>query len=363
MKKKTLSIILILLFSLNLSVTAFAVMRVPTGEVVGEITIEIPGRDGLQLTIANVIDGVTVNDSTFFLYYIPTETTFSFNQDTYARLAHLGDGDDEWAAFEANRVYTCYTVWRGDWWFVDEDFYNTYKDENRPPISISIVYLDMFPIYREFYESGGMRLDESAVSIYTYEARDTVQPPVDTTPAETPSGWAAGEVNAAIEAGLVPDELQRNYGDFITRGEMAQMFINLIEKASGQSIEDFMAEKGVAINENAFTDTNNRAVLAANALDIINGVGNGMFDPDGIFKRAHIAVMVNRVARVLGIDTEGHTHSFVDLGGHWAEPELGWPVHAGIIEGVGDNRFDPEGNLTTEMAIVLAYRALAPLSQ
>ena len=214
--------------------------------------------------------------------------------------------------------------------------------------------------FTHIYFDGDILISIRRSSPGTVPPVDTPDPP--TTP-DTPHTWAEPEVTAAIAAGLVPQELQRNYRNGITRGEMAQMFINLIEKASGQSIDDFMAAKGVAINDNAFTDTNDRAVLAANALGIIMGFGDGSFNPGGNFTRAHIAVMINRVARTLGVDTDGYTHSFIDMDGHWAEPELGWPVHAGIIEGVGDNMFDPEANLTTEMAIVLAYRALAPLSQ
>jgi hypothetical protein len=180
---------------------------------------------------------------------------------------------------------------------------------------------------------------------------------------DAPTSWAVADVNAAIAAGLVPENLQRNYQSNITRGEVAQMFINLLEKASGQTIDDFMAAKGVSINDDAFTDTTDRAVRAANALGIINGVGGGRFDPGGVLTRAHIAGLANNIAKVLGVETEGYTHSFTDVSGHWAEPWLGWPVHAKIIQGVGDNKFDPDGQLTTEMAIMLAYHALAPLSQ
>ena len=71
-----------------------------------------------------------------------------------------------------------------------------------------------------------------------------------------------------------------------------------------------MAAKGVTINNSAFTDTTDKAVLAANALGIINGVAEGRFDPDGTLTRAQIAAIINRVARVMGVDTEGYSHSF-----------------------------------------------------
>ena len=180
---------------------------------------------------------------------------------------------------------------------------------------------------------------------------------------DAPSSWAVEEVEAAIVAGLVPVNLQRNYQYTVTRGEVAQIFINLIEKAADQDIDSFLEEKGVAIDENAFTDTTDRDVLAANALGIIKGIGDNKFDPDGVFMRAHIAVIINRVARVLGEDTDGYTHGFTDVEGHWVDSELGWPVHADIIQGIEDNRFDPDADLTTEMVITITYRALTALSE
>ena len=179
---------------------------------------------------------------------------------------------------------------------------------------------------------------------------------------DKPSTWAVGEINAAIETGIVPAHLQRNYQNSLSRGNVAQMFINLIEKVSEMPINQFLASKGVTINKNAFTDTNDETVLAANALGIINGVGNGKFEPDGTLTRAHVAALLTRVANVLGVKTTGYSHSFTDVGGHWADSELGWPVHVGIINGVGGNRFEPDSPLTTEQVIIAAYRAIIPMS-
>ena len=189
---------------------------------------------------------------------------------------------------------------------------------------------------------------------------DTAPPP----PSDSkPSSWAEVEVNAAIAAGLVPQGLQGNYQSDVSRGDVAAMFINLIEKVCDQTIDDFMDAKGVEINDGAFTDTADRAVLAANALGIINGVGEGLFDPGGTLKRAQIAAIINRAARALDINTEGYPHSFSDVEGHWSDAELGWPASLGIINGYEDGTFRPEGNLTTEQAIAITYRAFTVLTQ
>jgi len=188
--------------------------------------------------------------------------------------------------------------------------------------------------------------------------------PTSTQPTQTtdsPSTWAIVEVSSAIEVGLVPENLQKNYTQPVSRGDVAQMFINLIEKSSGQSIDAFLAAQGASINNNAFTDTTDKAVLAANALGIINGVGNNRFDPNGTLTRAQIAAIINRLARTLDVDTEGYTHEFTDVAGHWVNTELGWPVYAGVVNGIGDNKYNPDGQLTTEQAIAITYRALQSL--
>lgn len=191
---------------------------------------------------------------------------------------------------------------------------------------------------------------------------DTVIDPA--TWAEQPSDYAKNEVYAAYEAGLVPESLTHGFTEPVSRGAVAQMFVNLLEKASGKSAAELIAEKGAEINENAFTDTSDRAVLEANALGIINGTGEGKFSPDGGLKRVQIAAIINRVARTLGVETDGFTHSFSDITDNfaWADAELGWPVSAGIINGVGGGRFNPGGELKTQDAILIVYRAYKALT-
>ena len=191
----------------------------------------------------------------------------------------------------------------------------------------------------------------------------TVRASKDSENQDVPSSWATAEVATAISAGLVPEVLQKNYTKPVSRADVAQMFINLIEQSSGKSIDRLMDEKGVSINKDAFTDTSDYAVLAANALGIINGTGNSQFSPDGTFTRSQIAAIINRVARVLGVNTDGYTHSFTDVVGHWVDTELGWPSSVGIINGVGENKFSPDTELTTEQAIAVTYRALQVLKQ
>lgn len=183
------------------------------------------------------------------------------------------------------------------------------------------------------------------------------------TVADVPSAWAKAEVESAISTGMVPDNLQKNYKKPVIRANVAQLFINLIEKSEGKSIDKIMAEKGVSADPTVFSDTTDEAVLAANALGIIGGVGSGNFNPNGTLTRAQIAAIISRVAKVMDIDTEGYNHSFTDVSGHWVNSELGWPSSEGIITGVGNNKFNPNGELTTEQTILITYRALQVLAE
>ena len=178
------------------------------------------------------------------------------------------------------------------------------------------------------------------------------------------SDWAVAEVNAASAAGLVPDSLMKDFKSPVTRGQVAEMFVRLVERSYNMKMPDILAAKGLSVNEGVFSDTTDINVIYANALGIINGTGQGKFSPDGTLKRAQIAAIINRAAKVVGIPTDGNTHEFSDITGNysWADPELGWPVHAGVINGVGQGRFSPGGDLTTEQAIAITYRAYKALT-
>ncbi|MBR2743417.1 MAG: S-layer homology domain-containing protein [Clostridia bacterium] len=175
------------------------------------------------------------------------------------------------------------------------------------------------------------------------------------------SDWAKAEVSAALDAGLVPDSLNDDLTSGISRADAARLFVGLIERVSGKSIDVFMAERGVSPDGSAFSDTSEACVLAANALGIIYGTGSGRFDPDGALTRAQAAAVINRAARVMGVETGGYTHGFSDVSGHWSDAELGWPESAGVINGVGGGRFDPDGALTAEQAVIIAHRAFVVL--
>ena len=176
-----------------------------------------------------------------------------------------------------------------------------------------------------------------------------------------PSAWAWAELTSAVNAGLVPAALMQNYQGSVSREAVAEMFVNLVEKASGWSIQSYMIGHGLQLDENAFADTRNPSVLAAHALGLVEGISPGLFAPDAPLTRAELVTILNRAAQVLGVDTGRYSHSFTDVSNHWVNSQLGWAAQTGIIQGTGEGRFDPDGILTTEEIIVITYRALTVL--
>lgn len=353
--KKILSLVLAAILTLSLSPAAFAAEEELAP--VDKITLSFT-KDGQDYTVTFTNIGnlvATETDSNgqaypYCLFYYPeTTVTFSESLDNTHELTNGFFLETDYHFGEDGKITadTTYSV---------SDVFKKLVTILNGSDSGDLGTLGAGPMFLIPWTSAEETLSfysGSVNSIHTFEKSGAT--------ADSPSDWAVTEVTAAIDAGLVPESLQSNYTGNVTRGQVAEMFIRLVEECAGMDIQGFLQQQGVTIDPNVFSDTSDEFVLAANALGIINGVGEGRFSPNGTFTRAQIAVIINRTADVLGVETAGFSHDFVDMAGHWADSELGWPVHAGVINGVGEGRFNPDGPLTTEQAIVIAYRALQAL--
>lgn len=187
-------------------------------------------------------------------------------------------------------------------------------------------------------------------------------------PLNTPSSWAKAEVEAAIALQLVPAELQHGYTHNITRADFSKLAVNLLQVKTGKSIEALLAESGQTINRQAFKDTQDSYVLAAFALGIVTGKGNGNFDPHGDITRQEAAIMLSRTAQALGLDVDkhmGNTFSFADQGeiASWATRGVAFVAstvdstnNANIMGGTGDNKFSPKAKYSKQQAYITIKR-------
>ena len=165
------------------------------------------------------------------------------------------------------------------------------------------------------------------------------------------SNWAKEQVSRAAENGLVPDGLGNNYQANITRAQFAATAVKLYEAMSGQ--------KAPAAGESPFTDTRDPAVIQAQALGIVSGVGNSKFAADALVTREQAAAMLSRVYTKLGgniPEVAGTTFADNDKVSSWAKDAVAFMADKGIVSGVGNNSFDPLGNASIEQALVIALR-------
>ena len=99
---------------------------------------------------------------------------------------------------------------------------------------------------------------------------------------------------------------------------------------------------------------NQPAIEALAARGIIDGKGNGLFDPDANMTRAEFSAIV---VRTLGLTAKAN-NAFTDvITDQWYAPYVGTANTYGIVNGVGDGRFNPEGTITRQEAAVMVARA------
>ena len=170
---------------------------------------------------------------------------------------------------------------------------------------------------------------------------------------ERPSSWAEAQVNAAISAGIVPAALQSAYTRNATRAEFCALATALYESSVGMPVA----------GRTTFTDTADENVEKMAFLGVVNGVGNGKFDPDAPLTREQAATMLSRLASAAGKPMEGLFPSFADENSisSWARSAVAQMQRSGVMNGVGDNRFDPAGPYTREQSILTMFRLQALL--
>ena len=146
-------------------------------------------------------------------------------------------------------------------------------------------------------------------------------------------------------------------GKFDPEGSMTRaMLVTVLWRYEGEPAE----------GENTFTDVPEGtwytgAVAWAASNGIVGGIGNGKFDPDGSITREQMATILFRYAQKKGIDTgkRGELSGFADSGNvsSWAKDALQWTVAEGIING-SDGKLLPQGNATRAQVSAILMRFL-----
>lgn len=168
---------------------------------------------------------------------------------------------------------------------------------------------------------------------------------------DTPSDWAAESVLKATMEGVLDKAQQKRYRKNITREDFCEIVygLPLVQRAL----------ENVTIDGINFTDTANEKVKALSALGIIYGTGGDKFSPNSYVTRQEVATILDRLYRLGGGDiTDEDRDAYADDGkiADWAKESVYNMRTAGIMQGMGDNKFSPYTLCTTEQTIVAAMR-------
>lgn len=86
---------------------------------------------------------------------------------------------------------------------------------------------------------------------------------------------------------------------------------------------------------------------------LMTGTGTNTFSPDGMTSRAQIVTILWRLSG----EPSALTGAFTDVpAGQYYSTAVAWASREGIVTGVGNNRFEPNTNITREQLAVMLYR-------
>lgn len=177
-----------------------------------------------------------------------------------------------------------------------------------------------------------------------------------------PSDWATKDVNSAIEKKLVPQALQKNYRNYITREEFCDLAFELLVQ-NNQEVASF------GVIESAFSDTDNVRVNYLYHLGIISGraewtKGLGdhiVFDPHSYINRQEAAKILDKLYDVLLPKESGdieikEKYNDDEQIEDWAREYVYSISNRKIMEGIGNNEFGAYQGYSIEQAIVTMLR-------
>lgn len=169
------------------------------------------------------------------------------------------------------------------------------------------------------------------------------------------SSWATDSIKGAKVLGFLPEYLECNYTENITRAEFATFLVNFIERKSGNSVYSLLEEKELPMVSVPFDDALFVDVDYAYRLGIIKGKGEGKFDPLAQITREEAAVMLTRTIKLLGYDTTAFNYNLPGGISSWANDSVNFVYEKGIMQG-DETGFNPKGNITKEQTIATLYR-------
>ncbi len=161
--------------------------------------------------------------------------------------------------------------------------------------------------------------------------------------------WAEDEIKKMADKGILNGKGDEKFSpdDSVTRAELAAIIARAFD-LSGST--------------NKFSDVTDNAwympyICAVSEMGYINGA-DGLYRPDDTLTRQEIAVVLMNISKGRGMEKTSHSMNFTDSNkcSAWAKEAIDFVSSLGLMNGVGDNNFDPTGYVTRAQAAVILSR-------
>lgn len=174
------------------------------------------------------------------------------------------------------------------------------------------------------------------------------------------SSWSREDVSKALDLKI----MQRfKGGDLrlpINRGDFARNAASLVAIEFGSNMESYLLIMNYRMQAASGEPADLLALDVAKNLGILQGRGEGNWDVFSSITRQEAAVMLARTYRAYHGDAPDTLLpiSFVDQEdiAAWALNDVQLMNNLGVMNGVGDGRFDPKGSYTIEQCLVTLLR-------
>ena len=364
MKRKILTLILALSLVMGLAVPAFATADPPAElKKIQSVSISLPNAKELVMTLGNICDSYMLSKShkgyqdTYmefpqYTFFYAGSGTFSSNKSGIGEGEYTEANGTPWgggsAWFEANQPLVIGASTDGKEYLSYFSF-DIYSD-GLPETPSMVGRENSKTMYKIAFINLGSRSisdwmgSESSENVSFHSISELT----GTGTTEQPSAWAESQVNAAISSNLVPEALQVKYAQAATRADFCALAVAVYESVTKTTITE----------RKQFNDTNDVNVQKMGALGVVTGVGNGNFSPDTKLTREQAAVMLARLAEVIGkpLAKESATFSDTSTISSWALESVGQIQVSGIMNGVGNNMFAPQNPYSREQSIITILR-------
>lgn len=141
-----------------------------------------------------------------------------------------------------------------------------------------------------------------------------------------------------------------------TRGELRLASEGAV--GTNASFQMYEGNSAASVDGHPFTDVKHGAMFEDAVRNlyqrgIMNGVSDTLFDPDGSLTRAQLVTILYRMDGSPNIS--GSTFSDVPME-TWYHNGVEWAASKGIVNGYGDGRFGPQDMLTREQMFTILFR-------